>query len=554
MADRVTIVPPRDPWPFSTVTVDDLEALVAEGLLRPLSGDPQPEWMAPPSGAAPSPPPGYVVSFVSFHERGFGVPASRFMRAILHVYGVELHNLSPNSISQAAIFAAVCEGYLGIDPHWDLWTHFFSAELFASPTRERRVRTAVRAGGCILQLRQARAPQYIPAILASSNKGWQRRWFYLQNNDGRLSSFSQRVVTAAADIWRYGTPRDKQKNLQPLLKALEELWKGGLTAAGVVATIHRRRVLPLTEQRLPLWEMTPRTDLEGLRMSSDPFPVDDLHRRAAVTLGKLDDDALSQPLMRPDCGCVSLVSVRSFFLLALDCPWFSQLRLFVCLQEVGHHKPSLPPVPEDAVDRAAQRVAAEKRKEKKDAKKARARERTRARDALERLCRRQERDGLPREPSPETPNDDDDEDDDEDDDMAACLGLSPDLRLGQGSSSQPPSGLVPSVSGAETSGSRSEERGQTEGVLDPSAGEVEVTPGSQAELPVPREPLPVPTAREGDPQVVVAAPGQSVSRAPRVPKARMVPKPAARQTLVVPSGVEVRETSPHARLIMARSG
>jgi hypothetical protein len=54
--------------------------------------------MAPPSGAAPSPPPGYVVSFVSFHERGFGVPASRFMRAILHVYGVEMHNLSPNSV------------------------------------------------------------------------------------------------------------------------------------------------------------------------------------------------------------------------------------------------------------------------------------------------------------------------------------------------------------------------------------------------------------------------------------------------------------------------
>jgi hypothetical protein len=119
------------------------------------------------------------VSFVSFHERGFRVPASRFMRAILHVYGVELHNLSPNSISQAAIFTAVCEGYLGIDPHWDMWTHLFSAELFASPTGERRVHTAVWAGGCILQLRQARAPQYILAILASSNKGWQRRWFYL---------------------------------------------------------------------------------------------------------------------------------------------------------------------------------------------------------------------------------------------------------------------------------------------------------------------------------------------------------------------------------------
>jgi hypothetical protein len=51
------------------------------------------------------------------------VPASRFMRALLHYYGVELHNFNPNSIAQAAIFAAVCEGFLGINPHWDLWTH-----------------------------------------------------------------------------------------------------------------------------------------------------------------------------------------------------------------------------------------------------------------------------------------------------------------------------------------------------------------------------------------------------------------------------------------------
>jgi hypothetical protein len=156
------------------------------------------------------------------------------------------------------------------------------------------------------------------------------------------------------------------------LKALEELREGGLTAARVVAAIHRRRVLPLTERRLPLWEMTPGVDLEGLQMSSDPLPADDLHRRVAGTVGKLDASAFSQLLMRPDRECVSLVSARSFFLLVSDCPWFSQPRLFVRLQEVGFHKPSLPPVPEDAVDRAARRVAAEKRKEKKDTKKARA--------------------------------------------------------------------------------------------------------------------------------------------------------------------------------------
>jgi hypothetical protein len=190
MADKVTVVLPRDPWPSSTVVVEDLEALVADGLLRPLFGGPQPEWMAP-SEADPTPPLGYVVSFIPFHERGFGVPASRFMRALLHYYGVELHNFNPNSIAQAAIFAAVCEGFLGIDPTWDLWTHLFSAELFASMTEAKKVHMAVRAGGCTLQLRQGRAQQYIPATLVSSNKGWQRRWFYLWNDDERLPSFSQ---------------------------------------------------------------------------------------------------------------------------------------------------------------------------------------------------------------------------------------------------------------------------------------------------------------------------------------------------------------------------
>jgi hypothetical protein len=158
------------------------------------------------------------------------------------------------------------------------------------------------------------------------------------------------------------------------------------------------------------------------------------------------------------------------------------------------YKPVRPPVPEDTVDRAARRLAAqkEKEKEKKDAEKARARERMLAREALEKHRRRQARDGLPRESSPETPDDDDDDDDDddEDDDMAARLGLSLDPRLGQGSPSQPPSGSAPSVPGAGTPRSLSEERRQTEGVLDPLAKTIVATPGGQADPPVPQEQVP----------------------------------------------------------------
>jgi hypothetical protein len=64
-------------------------------------------------------------------------PASRFMRALCHHYGVELHNFAPNAISQAAMFVGICEGFLGIPVNWDLWIHLFRVELFTLPTTDR---------------------------------------------------------------------------------------------------------------------------------------------------------------------------------------------------------------------------------------------------------------------------------------------------------------------------------------------------------------------------------------------------------------------------------
>ena len=138
--------------------------------------------------------------------------------------------------------------------------------------------------------------------------------------------------------------------------------------------------------------------------------------------------------------------------------------------------------------------------------------------------------------------------------MVARLGLSPDLRLGQGSSSQPPSGLAPSVSGAGTSGSRSEEQGQAEGVLDPLAEVVEVTPGSQADPPVPQEQSPAPAVLEVDPRAIVTSHGQVVLSVPRAPEVGMMLKPTAGRTSAAPVGTEARGASPQARLALVQSG
>lgn len=151
--DVVATGVPND-WPPCNVTEEALKARVEAGLLCPIHGPDLPEWIVPAVDAKePNPPPGYVVSFLAFHDRGFGTPASRFMRALTHYYGVELHNFNPNSIAQAAVFAMVCEGYLGTAPHWDLWLHLFSADM-SSKAGGAGVRKPLRVGGCTLLLKQ----------------------------------------------------------------------------------------------------------------------------------------------------------------------------------------------------------------------------------------------------------------------------------------------------------------------------------------------------------------------------------------------------------------
>jgi hypothetical protein len=200
------------------------------------------------------------------------------------------------------------------------------------------------------------------------------------------------------------------------------------------------------------------------------------------------------------------------------------------------------------------RLSAEKDKEKKDAEKARARERMRAREALEKRRRRQARDGLPLESSPDTPDDDDDDDDDEDDDMAARLGLSPDSRLGQRSSSQHPGGLVPPTFGARTPGSWSEEQRRAEGVLDPLAEIIGVTPGGQAKPHVPQEQVSVLAIREVGSSAVVASPRQAAPSEPRASEVEAASKPAAGQPSAVPAETGARGVSLQARLALPRSG
>ena len=116
-----------DLWCRSNITSQRMEGLVCRGLLCAWTA--AEEWLLPDEEDVPSPPDNYMVSFAHFHERGFVTPAHRFLRGLLHYYKIELQHLNPNEIQHMAAFIALCEEFLGMSPHVDLWRYFFTITL-----------------------------------------------------------------------------------------------------------------------------------------------------------------------------------------------------------------------------------------------------------------------------------------------------------------------------------------------------------------------------------------------------------------------------------------
>jgi hypothetical protein len=256
-----------------------------------------------------------VVSFVCFHERSFTAPASRFMQALCHQYGVELHNFAPNAISQAATFVGICEGFLGIPVNWDLWVHLFRAELYTLPTTETRTRRAVRADDMSLAVRSQLKDDYIPSTMTTNNADWERGWFYLRNAEPGLPPYTGLVLRERPASWYHGvSPHQHQARLDSLLAALRNLAGRGLNAEVVLAHLHHRRVVPLMERPLRIYEMTEIADPVALaksRLLWGPFLREYAATRTRHAIdpksGRYNDKALWDLEMLPTGPLVSEV-------------------------------------------------------------------------------------------------------------------------------------------------------------------------------------------------------------------------------------------------------
>ena len=132
-------------WIASRCSEFDLETLVSSGLLahksviqwRPTLGEDRPYENT-----------GEIIAFSPYFERKFAVPCSNFFSGLLYYYRIQLHHLLPNSILHISIFVHLCEVFLGIEPHFELFRFLFHLK----PQPDSYVLDLV--GGAGLQLRQ----------------------------------------------------------------------------------------------------------------------------------------------------------------------------------------------------------------------------------------------------------------------------------------------------------------------------------------------------------------------------------------------------------------
>ncbi|KAK1667240.1 hypothetical protein QYE76_055399 [Lolium multiflorum] len=235
-------------WERSKISNQDLKTLKTLGLLKK-----EEALIFPGEESFPTPRIGYRVTFVDHLIRGLSTPIHEFLRGLLFVYGIQLHQLTPKSILHISIFITLCECFLGTHHHWGLWKRIF----YLRRNSSRNV--AYNVDGVVICVRLE--VDYFDVKFPDSVQGWRRRWLYIQEKDVDSQEYNIAPFDGAAKIlrrqsWDAEATDEERTATDALMKRIHELQNThGKELSGVQITAHflRIRVQPLQARKNPLW-------------------------------------------------------------------------------------------------------------------------------------------------------------------------------------------------------------------------------------------------------------------------------------------------------------
>jgi hypothetical protein len=206
-------------WVPSEFAQTDLAKAQKDGFIT--AGD---QVVFPSTNRIPKPLSGYRVMFLTFLLRGLSFPAHEFVCGFLFVYGVQLHQLMPNSILHNACFVHLCESFLGIEPHWILWKFLFRIRPSVALSKKPKLGRAIVSVCSELY--------YLEFNMAASVQGWRKNWFYIKDQKNS-SSDQYGIAPFDADkelkklaSWDSPPTEAEMEDIKPLLARIQALKSG----------------------------------------------------------------------------------------------------------------------------------------------------------------------------------------------------------------------------------------------------------------------------------------------------------------------------------------
>ena len=158
----------------------------------------------------------------------------------MYYYGLDFHDLAPNSFLHISAFIVVCEAFLPVPPHFGLWIKVCNVK----PKVVEGQHTEC-GGTMVSKLNDVTWPK---GRFVHDVKVWQQEWFYITEPRG--------TKWATAPAFRFGPPLrlaswtnkgldwGSLDEVSTLQKRIKSLIKKDITLADVIQVMLIRRALP----------------------------------------------------------------------------------------------------------------------------------------------------------------------------------------------------------------------------------------------------------------------------------------------------------------------
>ena len=186
---------------------------------------------------------------MSHFLRGLGFALNPFVRGLMFYYGLDFHDLAPDSILLISAFIVTREAFLQTPPPFGLWLKTFDVKPQVVEGEQ-----AECGGATVSKLASA---VWLKGSFAKSSDLWQQVWFYITEPRGSkwatAPAFRSSPPIQLASWINKGLDWGSMNEVRTLQIRIRSLVEKDIDIANVVQVMLVRRTLPCQRWPLHMW-------------------------------------------------------------------------------------------------------------------------------------------------------------------------------------------------------------------------------------------------------------------------------------------------------------